>query len=160
MPKFNPPPSVNFSNPSEWPDWKQRFESYRITTKLHKDDEDIQVNSLIYAMGKEAKHIFKSLVWGRRRGNVWEGNGEIRWIFSPEDKRNTRSARFRERKQGVSESSEEAFIRALYELVEYCGFPDKNDQIHDQIVKLDWRTKMCQKNCSLLSYVKDDNEKL
>ena len=62
MPKFNPPPSFNFSNPSEWPDWKQMFERYRIATKLHKD-EGIQVNSLIYAMGKEAEHIFKSLVF-------------------------------------------------------------------------------------------------
>ena len=42
---------------------KQRFERYRIATKLHKDDEDIQVNSLIYAMGKEAEHIFKSLAF-------------------------------------------------------------------------------------------------
>ena len=56
MPKFNPPTSFNFSNPSEWPDWKHRFERYRIATKLHKD-------YLIYAMGKEAEHIFKSLVF-------------------------------------------------------------------------------------------------
>ena len=42
-------------------------------------------------------------------------------------------ARFRERKQASGESSE-AFIRALYELAEHCDFPDKNDEIRDQIV--------------------------
>ena len=135
MPKFNPPPSFNFSNPSEWPDWKQRFERYRIATKLHKDDEDIQVNSLIYAMGKEAEHIFKSLVFDEagdeeKYEKVMEKYHEY---FVPKKNVIHERARFRERKQGTGESSE-AFIRALYELAEHCDFPDKNDEIRDQIV--------------------------
>ena len=30
-----------------------------MATKLHKDDEEVQVNALIYSMGPEAEHIFK-----------------------------------------------------------------------------------------------------
>ncbi|KAK3775653.1 hypothetical protein RRG08_049834 [Elysia crispata] len=37
----------------------ERFDRYRKTSKLHKEDEDVQVSTLIYALGKEADKIFK-----------------------------------------------------------------------------------------------------
>ena len=52
MPKFNPPEAMPFDAPSQWPEWRER---YRIATRLHKDDGDIQVSSLIYAMGRQAE---------------------------------------------------------------------------------------------------------
>ena len=60
MPKFNPPEAMPFDAPSQWPEWRERFCRYRIATRLHKDDGDIQVSSLIYAMGRQAENIFKS----------------------------------------------------------------------------------------------------
>lgn len=63
MPKFNPPENFNFNNPSEWPDWKQRFSRYRTATKLDKDDATVQISSLVYAMGREAEHILNSFVF-------------------------------------------------------------------------------------------------
>ena len=114
--------------------WKQRFERYRIASKLHEDDEDIQVNSLIYAMGKEAAHIFKSRVFDEGDEGKYEKVMEkYNEYFVPKKNVIHERARFRERKQASGESSE-AFIRALYELAEHCDFPDKNDQIRDQIV--------------------------
>jgi hypothetical protein len=67
MPKFNPPENFNFSNPSEWTDWKQRFARFRIATKLHKEDGKIQISSLIYALGREAEHIFRTFVFNKER---------------------------------------------------------------------------------------------
>ena len=32
-----------------------------MASKLNKDDPEVQISALIYAMGKEAEHIFKSL---------------------------------------------------------------------------------------------------
>ena len=32
-----------------------------MTSKLNKDDPEVQISALIYAMGKEAEHVFKSL---------------------------------------------------------------------------------------------------
>ncbi|KAL3056877.1 hypothetical protein OYC64_007371 [Pagothenia borchgrevinki] len=63
MAKFNPPANFSFDKPTEWPDWRQRFERYRLATKLDKDDGRVQVSCLIYAMGNEAENIFKSFTF-------------------------------------------------------------------------------------------------
>ena len=60
MPKYNNPSEFNFERPGEWPEWKQRFMRYRICEKLNKEDGEIQVNSLVYSMGREAEKIFGS----------------------------------------------------------------------------------------------------
>ena len=63
MPKFNPPEPMSFDAPAKWPEWKERFARFRIATKLHKDEGEIQVASLIYAMGRQAENIFKSFTF-------------------------------------------------------------------------------------------------
>ena len=63
MPKFNPPEPFEFSKPSNWPEWKQRFLRFRTATKLHKEEDEIQISSLIYAMGLQSENIFKSFVF-------------------------------------------------------------------------------------------------
>ena len=63
MPKFNPPEPMSFEAPAKWPEWKERFARFRIATKLHKDEGEIQVASLIYAMGRQAENIFKSFMF-------------------------------------------------------------------------------------------------
>ena len=119
------------------------FERYRIATKLHKDDEDSQVNSLIYAMG-----IFNAQVFDEGDQEKYEKVIEkYDEYFVPKKNVIQEQARFRERKQASGESSE-AFIRALYELAEHCDFPDKNDQIRDQIV-IGLKDKNVSENWSL-----------
>ena len=61
--RFPPPESFNFERPSEWPEWKERFTRYRLASKLHKDTDEVQISALIYSMGQQGKHIFKSLVF-------------------------------------------------------------------------------------------------
>lgn len=46
----------------EWEEWIEEFNRYRRATKLHKEDGDIQRDTLIYVMGgKQANKIFKTL---------------------------------------------------------------------------------------------------
>ena len=40
-----------------------RFARFRIATKLHKDEGEIQVASFIYAMGRQAENIIKSFTF-------------------------------------------------------------------------------------------------
>ena len=47
-----------FSN--DLPDWKQNFLQFRLATKLHKENGDFQVSALVYTMGREAEHVYKS----------------------------------------------------------------------------------------------------
>jgi hypothetical protein len=52
MPRFNPPERFNFSNPTEWLDWKERFLRFRMASKLNIDDDEVQISALTSTMGK------------------------------------------------------------------------------------------------------------
>ncbi|KAK3106947.1 hypothetical protein FSP39_003645 [Pinctada imbricata] len=135
MPKFNPPETFDFSKPSDWPEWKQRFLRYRTASKLHKEDEDIQISSLIYVMGLQAEHVFKSFVY-----SVDEDQTKYEDVMKKFDsyfvpKRNVihERAKFHMRTQGQGESVE-TFIGSLHELAEHCEFDNKSEVIRDRLV--------------------------
>ena len=48
MLKMNPPEILEVTKPQLWPEWKQRFERFRTATKLNKQDDEIQITTLIY----------------------------------------------------------------------------------------------------------------
>lgn len=54
MAKFAPPTNFTFDKPQEWSAWRQLFTRYRIASKLKEEDGEVQVSTLIYAMGQEA----------------------------------------------------------------------------------------------------------
>ena len=66
MAKFRPPESFDFSQPERLPQWKPLFTCYRIAGKLNKEDEDIQVCTVIYALQIETEQRYKTLVFRRR----------------------------------------------------------------------------------------------
>ena len=63
MAKFWLPEPFDFSQPTTWPAWKQRWTRYSMMTKLDKDDKDLQVSTLVYCMGSQAEEIFASFKW-------------------------------------------------------------------------------------------------
>ena len=134
MAKFNPPDSFNFSNPTEWADWKQRFSRYRSATKLKDEDEEVQISSLIYAMGNEAEHVFQSFQFennddSKKYDVVLQKFNEY---FIQKKTLIHERAKFNLRSQGTGEPVE-AFIRSLYEMSEKCEFTDKQDRIRDRL---------------------------
>ena len=54
------PDQFDFTKPSQWPTWLQRFERFRTASKLSADPQPRQVDGLIYMMGEKAEDIFKS----------------------------------------------------------------------------------------------------
>ncbi|XP_019725289.1 uncharacterized protein LOC109515746 isoform X2 [Hippocampus comes] len=136
MAKFNPPGSFPFDRPTEWADWKQRFQRFRVATKLNNEDGEVQVSSLIYAMGAEAENIFKAFTFAdeadKTKFDVVLGKYDE--YFYP--KRNVIHERacFHQRVQRPGEKVE-MFIRALYELSEHCDFGiHREEHIRDRIV--------------------------
>ncbi|KAL3046446.1 hypothetical protein OYC64_004447 [Pagothenia borchgrevinki] len=136
MAKFNPPANFSFDKPTEWPEWRQRFERYRLATKLDKDDGRVHVSCLIYAMGIEAENIFKSFTFAEED----DGDdfavvvGKFNEYFFP--RRNVIHKRpcFHQRVQRPGEKAE-GFIRAQYDLSEHCEFGASRDEnIRDRIV--------------------------
>ena len=136
MAKFEPPVKFDFTNPSHWPEWKQRFLRFRQATKLDRDDHEVQVSSLVYTMGADAEHIYMTFP-APTAAHPMTFDGVIAYFdahFVP--KRNTiyERARFRSRVQLPGESVE-CFIRALYDIAEHCDFGDGRDEmIRDSIV--------------------------
>ena len=46
MARFNPPAPFSFK-PNEWPEWLDEFARFRIATTLHKEEGDVQRDSLL-----------------------------------------------------------------------------------------------------------------
>ncbi len=64
MAKFGPPEAFDFARPAEWPMWRHGFDHFRVVSKLDKDSNEVQVNTLLYAMGREAEAIYDSFEFG------------------------------------------------------------------------------------------------
>ena len=64
-------PSAPFSfKPNEWQEWLDELARFRIATKLHKEEGDVQRLVVIYAMGgggggggQQANRIFRTLTF-------------------------------------------------------------------------------------------------
>ena len=135
MLKLDSPEKLNFAKPQEWPDWKQRFEWFRCATKLNEEDKVLQINALIYTMGKEAEHVFKAFTFAKadekKYAKVIEKFNEH---FVPRRNIIHERACFHRHVQREGETVE-AFIRNLNELAEHCDFETQRDeQIRDRIV--------------------------
>ena len=54
------PEKFDFSRQEEWPKWSRRFERFRQASGLAKEEEESQINTLIYTMGDQADDILTS----------------------------------------------------------------------------------------------------
>ena len=54
------PEKFDFSCQEEWPKWSRRFERFRQASGLAKEEEESQINTLIYTMGDQADDILTS----------------------------------------------------------------------------------------------------
>ena len=140
MAKFNAPESFDFTRPAAWPEWRERFLRFRIATKLNKETGEVQVASLVYAMGREAEKIFSSFEFRTPA----EGQpdpihdfdtvlGKFNTHFVPKVNVIHERAKFHLRQQAEGETVEQ-YVRALYELAANCKFPDVEDAIRDRLV--------------------------
>ena len=134
--KIIPPEGFDFKRPDGWEKWIRRFNRFRIASELHKKSEEIQVNSLIYAMGPSADDVLTTFdvvklkfdqYFNVRRNVIYE------------------RAKFNQRRQEVEESAEE-FITSLYCLAENCAYGAlKEEMIRDRIVVGVRDTKLSEK---------------
>ena len=124
-----------FNRPEEWEKWVRRFERFRVASGLSSRDGEIQVNTLIYAMGDQADDIFRSFTLSeeeRKSYSVVKEKFDRHFI----QRHNVifERTRFNRRKQEEGESAE-TFITALFSLAEHCGYGNLHDEmIRDRIV--------------------------
>ena len=54
------PEPFDFSTPDEWPKWLRCFQRFRMASGLASEEEETQVNTMIYCMGDKADDILRS----------------------------------------------------------------------------------------------------
>lgn len=114
---------------------------FRSATKLSREAGDVQVSSLIYALGQEADRIFTSFTFAPHVPPAADPRNDFDGVLAKFDehfipKRNVihERAKFYGRKQQVGESVEE-FLRSLHQLAATCEFADKEEEaIRDRLV--------------------------
>ena len=140
MAKFQPPEPFDFSQPAGWPEWRERFKRFRIATKLAGESGEIQVNSLIYAMGREGGKVFTSFTFCTHA----EGDPDPRMDFNTVlDKFNAHfvpkrniiheRGKFYARSQVQGESVEQ-YLRCLYDLIANYNFDNEEEALRDRLV--------------------------
>ena len=63
-----PPDPFPFSKPEGWTRWIQRFERFRVASKLNEEGDEAQLNMLIYCMGDRADDILRP--FNMQRGDL------------------------------------------------------------------------------------------
>ena len=129
--RVNPPEPFDFPTPEEWPKWLRRFQRYRVASGLASGDEETQVSTLIYCMGDKADDILRSFrlsAADEKKYKVFQDKFNEHFVT----RRNViyERAKFNSRRQQPDEPVE-AFITALYNLAEHCGY----EALHDEMVR-------------------------
>uniref|UniRef100_A0AAV2J699 Uncharacterized protein n=1 Tax=Knipowitschia caucasica TaxID=637954 RepID=A0AAV2J699_KNICA len=124
MAKFGPEP-FDFTQPAEWLTWRQRFSRFRVASKLDKESSEVQVNSLLYSMGRDAEPINGSFVFPAVTEAMPHPEYDFNLVMQQFDehfvpKRNVIHDRacFHKRSQRAGETVE-AFVRSLFELAQH-----------------------------------------
>ena len=129
------PEKFDFSRQEEWPKWSRRFERFRQASGLAKDEEESQINMLIYAMGDQADDIlnsFKLSITQLKQYHTVKTKFDEHFVV----RRNVifERAKFNQRRQEEGETVD-TFITALHALAEHCNFGTLTDEmIRDRIV--------------------------
>lgn len=134
MAQYRSPPPLNFQEP-KYEAWKSQFMTFRLVTKLHKDDDEVQVASLKYCMGPESEEIMKTFSLSEGDKKKFEiVLKKFDEYFKP--KVNViRMRRIFQRRVQQSTENEETYMRALYSAAEDCCFDDlKKERIRDQFI--------------------------
>ena len=129
------PEKFDFSRQEEWPKWSRRFERFRQASGLAKEEEESQINTLIYAMGDQADdilHSFKLSTTQLKQYHTVKTKFDEHFVV----RRNVifERAKFNQRRQEEGETVD-TFITALHALAEHCNFGTLTDEmIRDRIV--------------------------
>ncbi|KAM7284258.1 uncharacterized protein ISCGN_001355 [Ixodes scapularis] len=129
------PEKLDFRRPEDWKRWFTRWERYRVISGLKKQDNETQVNTLVYAVGLEAEDILTSLKLTDAEKQVY---GAVTRAFGkhfvPRTNVIYERAKFDSRKQKPHETVD-AFVTDLYKAAETCDYGNvKEELIKDCLV--------------------------
>lgn len=137
---FNPvmvdlPEKLDFRDPHDWRRWISRWERYRIISGLHLRDQEAQVNTFIYAVGREAEDVLLALRLTDEELKTYDTvRSKFESHFVPRRNIIYERGKFNMRKQEPHETAD-TFITDLHKLADTCDYGSlKEDLIRDRIV--------------------------
>ena len=133
--RFEPPGNLDFEKPN-WKEWRKRFNRWALATKLKSEEKDVQLSSLIFAMGPDAEDIYAKFVFaeGEDKEDLDTVLKKFDEYFIPAVNIIHERTLFYDRFQQPGENIE-TFVRNLYALADTCDFDDKlHEQIRDRLV--------------------------
>ncbi|XP_067941106.1 uncharacterized protein [Watersipora subatra] len=133
MAKFNPPAEFDFVPKKD--EWSTRWGRFRSLSQLDKQENQLQIDGLLYTMGSKSETIFNCLGLSTEDKQIYTKVKEgFDKYFSPRKYVIFERATFFRRDQ-LSGESVEKFISAINHMVDRCDFGDRrSEQIKDRIV--------------------------
>lgn len=130
---LRPPPPFDFENPGSWPTWLLQFEDYSYATGLYAAEQQVQVRSMLYCMGPQARVVLASTPLGdaalQDLSLLKKAFGDH---FVPPPNELYESARFHRRVQEPGESVD-AFFTALRTMVKRCNY--SSSSVEERLVR-------------------------
>ena len=133
--QVTPPETFDFSKPVDWPKWLKRFERFSSASGLSEQEEEQQVNTLIYCMGPKADEIFATFgLTADEATHLSTVKDKFLGYFIIRRNVIYERAKFNARKQ-LSGELVDTFITDLYSLAEHCNYGAlREEMIRDRIV--------------------------
>ncbi|XP_049517017.1 uncharacterized protein LOC125942820 [Dermacentor silvarum] len=133
MAQLRPPPAFDFDNPSSWPSWLLQYEDYSFATGLYAAPTEVQVRSMLYCMGPQARVVLASTTLGDADlKDVVAVKKAFNDHFVHPPNELYESARFHRRTQQPGESAD-AFYTALRTMVKRCNY--SSSDIEERLVR-------------------------
>jgi hypothetical protein len=131
-----PAPQTFSFDAAKWPEWKKRFERFRIASDLASKPGARQAAMLIYCMGPQAEEIHASFTYedGESENNFSLVMSKFDTHFVVRKNIIYERAKFNTRRQELKETADQ-FIIALHTLADRCAFGDLREElIRDRLV--------------------------
>ncbi|XP_049269031.1 uncharacterized protein LOC125757471 [Rhipicephalus sanguineus] len=133
MAQLRPPSPFDFDNPSSWPTWLLQFEDFSFATGLHVAPAEVQVHSMLYCMGPQARVVLVSTTLGEAdMKDVAAVKKAFTHHFVHSPNKLYESTRFQRCTQQASETAD-AFFTALRKMVKSCNYPSPD--VEERLVR-------------------------
>ncbi|XP_037505811.1 uncharacterized protein K02A2.6 [Rhipicephalus sanguineus] len=142
---LKPPQPFTFDQASEWPAWILEFDDYRFASGLVHQEREMQVRTLLYVMGRQARQIFNTFSLSTedsKNFDLVKAKFDSHFVQA----RNVvyESACFNRREQEPSETVDQ-YVTALYNMADRCDYGDLRDRlIRDRFVLGLRDKKLCE----------------
>ena len=136
MAKFAPPEQLDFSRPEEWTRWHRRFAQFRTATKLATEADEVQITTLLYALGPSADDVFEhELIFASDadKGDYKKVVDAFSAYFAPAENTIHERAQFARMRQLPGETVA-TFSSRLHAAAAKCKFDRATERICDHLV--------------------------